>query len=449
MDQESLTSIEEQKESPSCVLCGTKAGSYKFYHDAKDEALYLCTDCLKSAMQSLSYEQLDYMNVAQLKRHMEVRDQLASIYKNSFVATKTFCVGKKRDIPILEVDEVHGLWALPKAPMPLAQSFGSISDVDVSLDAGGFDDSGVEMKVEVMEGVKIKDIVGFLKSIFSSIYKSEHTDLAPIPKGHFVNCLNLILTLEAQESGISKVAVDLIPFWLSLPSRVDAGYDCAYDIVEFLKEIESAAYDKRVMPEEGLDLSCSSQLATLSEDSLMTEEEVETLRYYFERLPHNAEAYSSSYYLVKSVLDAISKHLLFGQKAPEWKTQHTASAETFFGAFYRYAPGLSLSDVVYIMDETTIQSGKEGILFAQECFAADDFDRDLEKPSEMIQPICYDDLLFVGKGAGKNQLVLAYRDGRRVEVYGGRYANVIFAAVNCILLLRAEVAGERSHTSDK
>ena len=57
------------------------------------------------------------------------------------------------------------------------------------------------------------------------------------------------------------------------------------------------------------------------------------------------------------MLDTISKHLLFGQKAPEWKTQHTASAETFFGAFYRYAPGLSLSDVVYIMDETTIQSG--------------------------------------------------------------------------------------------
>ena len=427
---------QEQSQIPACVLCGTKKGSYQFYHDAKDQDLYLCVDCLKRATQSLTYNQLEGMTTAQLRRHMEVRDSLASAYRSSFHATKTFCVGKKRNVPILEVDEQRGLWALPKAPTPLAQSIGSIVDIELSLSS---EELGEDEKAEeIVEGVRLKDLIPYLRALFGKPYKSKHTDLAPIPEGHFVNYLNLILTLDDQESGISKAEIDLLPFWICWPSHVDAAYDCAHDLVAFLKQLKRAAYQKGRASGEGPNLTCNSQLASLAERGFVTADEAETLRYYLERIGWQGEASSPgwSYSLVRSVVDAVCEHLIFGEKAPDLKTQHTAGSETFLGAFWRYAPGLSISDVVYIVDDTKIQSGKGGLLFAQDSFAVDDFMRNLPESVGLSQPIPYDDLLFVGQGTEKGQLVLTYQDGRRIEVSGGKYAHFIFAAVNCILLLR-------------
>jgi hypothetical protein len=77
------------------------------------------------------------------------------------------------------------------------------------------------------------------------------------------------------------------------------------------------------------------------------------------------------------------------------------------------------------------------MLFAQESFAVDDFATGLEGQVGLVQPIRYDDLLFVGRGEGEALLVLAYRDGRRIEVNGGKCAHFIFAVVNCVLMLRS------------
>lgn len=424
---------------PACVLCGTRKGSYKFYHDAKDEDLYLCLDCLKSASQSLTRDQLDDMTTGRLMRHMKVRDQLAATYRNSFAATKTFCIGKKRNVPIIEVDEERELWALPNAPMPLAQSIGSIVDVEVSLGSEDLEEDD-EMAEEIVEGVKIRDLLPFLRRFIGSLYRSRHTDLAPIPEGHFVSNLSLVLTLDDQESGIGRVEIDLLPFLICWPSRVDAGYDCAYDLIVFLKQLASLAYEKGKGLGASLDLSCNERLSLLARGGQLTDREAETLRYYLERIgwQSGTRDASSPYGLVRSVVDAVGEHLVFGEKAPDWKTRHTVGVETFFGAFYRYAPGLSVSDVVCIMDNTKIQSGKGGMLFAQDSFAVDDFALGPEGSERPIQPIQYDDLLFVGEGTERGRLVLAYRDGRRLEVSAGKYAHFIFAAVNCILLLREE-----------
>ena len=433
---------QDQVEIPECVLCGTRKGSYKFYHDAKDEDLYLCVDCLKDAMRSLTSDQLESMTTAQLRRHMEVRDELAATYKDSFAATKTFRVGKKRTVPIIEVDERRGLWALPKAPMPLAQPIRSIADVEVSLGSDDLGESG-EALDELIEGAQAKEyLVPFLSILLKKLYRSKHIDLAPIPEGQLVSQLSLVLTLDDRASGLGRVEVDLLPFWMSLPSRVNAGYDCAYEFIMFLRQLANAAYQKEQVSGKGLCLACSDRLSTLATSGQISRDEAETIRYYLERVeqPDTSEGPGSAYRLVRSVVDAVCEHLVYGEKAPDLKTQHTVAAEAFLGAFYRYAPGLSVSDVVYLVDETQILSGKGGLLFAQDCFAVDDFGPNPEESAGPSQPIAYDDLLCVGKGTDKGQLVLVYRDGRRHEVNGGKYAHVIFAAVNCILLLRLEGA---------
>ena len=422
----------------ACVLCGTEKGSYKFYHDARDQELYLCVDCLQSASKSLTRDQLAEMDVARLRRHMEVRDELAATYRDSFVPTRTFCVGKRRNVPIIEVDEERGLWALPKASMPLAQSIGSIVDVEVSLyaDELGEDEDLAE---ELVEGVTLKDLLPFVRTFISSLYSSKHTDLAPIPEGQLVSYLYLILTLDDRESGIGRVEIDLLPFLFCWPSHVNAGYDCAYDLIAFLKQLASDAYGKERATGKGLDLSCNERLAMLADEGLMPIDDAEVLRYYLERMPPRGGtgATWTSYGLVWSVVDAVLEHLVFGEKAPELATWHTVGAEIFLGAFYRYAPGLAMSDVVYIRDSTSLHSGKGGLLFAQESFAVDNFATGLGEQKGLVQPIRYDDLLFVGMGESKGRLVLAYRDGRRIEVNGGKYAHFVFAAVNCILMLRS------------
>ena len=422
----------------ACVLCGTKRGSYKFFHGMRDQELCLCIDCQQSASRSLTDDQLAGMTVAQLRRHMGVRDSLAATYRDSFVPTKTFCVGKKHDVPIIEVDEERGLWALPNAPMPMAQSIDSIVDVEVTLysDELGEDE---DLEEEIVEGVRLRDLIPLVRRFVSSLYKSRHTDLAPIPEGRLVSCLNLILTLDDRESGIDRVEIDLVPFWICWPKHVDAGYDCAYDLIVFLKQLANDAYGKERAAGKGLDLSCNEHLAMLADKGLMPIDDAEVLRYYLERMPQQGEADATwtSYGLVKSVVDAVCEHLLFGEKAPELATQHTVGVETFLGAFYRYAPGLAVSDVVYIMDSTRLQFGKGGMLFAQESFAVDDFGLCLGESECPSQSIAYDDLLFVGHGEGKAQLVLAYRDGRRFVVNGGKYAHFIFAVVNCVLMLRS------------
>ena len=436
---------QEQVEIPACTLCGTRKGSYKFYHEAKDESLYLCVDCLKDARRSLTGDQLEGMTAAQLRRHMDVRDELASTYRDSFVATRTFCVGKRRTVPLIEVDEERGLWALPRASMPLAQSIRSVADVEVSLGLDDLGESG-EAIDELIEGAQAKEgLIPFLSTLLKWLYKSKHTDLAPIPEGQFVSELNLVLTLDERESGLSKVEVDLLPFWVSLPSRVNAGYDCAYEFIMFLRQLASAAYqEERVLEKDPL-LSCGDRLSALVSEELMTRDDAETIRYYLERIgqPDTSDALGSAYRLVKSVVDAVCDHLIYGEQVPDLKTQHTVGAEAFLGAFYRYAPGLSVSDVVYLVDETQILSGKGGMLFAQDCFAVDDFAPKPGESSGLSQPIAYDDLLCVGRGKEEGQLVLMYRDGRRLEVNGGKYAHVVFAAVNCILYLRSSEQAPR------
>ena len=427
----------KQEQGRSCVLCGTKKGRYKFYHDSKDKDLYLCVDCLKSVSKSLTRDQLSNMTTAQLRRHMEVRDKLASTYRDSFVATKTFCVGKKRNVPILVVDETHELWALPGVSMPLAQSISSIADIELTLSSEVFGEGG-DQSEEVVEGVKVKDLMPLVHSFISSRYKSKHTDLAPIPEGHWVNYLHMILTLDDQESGINEVVVDLLPFWFSLPSRVDASYDCANDIIVFLKQLASAAYKKGRESGKSLALTRNDRLSIVAARNHIADDDVELIRYYLERVPPQgvSKADGPSYSLVKSVIDTVSDCIIFGEKAPEWQTQHTVGIETFLGAFYRYAPGLTVSDVVCIMDKTKLQSGKGGMLFAKGSFAVDDFTRSLGESTELHQPISYDDLLFVGQGEERGRLLLAYKDGRRIEVNGGKFAHYIFAVVNCILFLR-------------
>lgn len=440
MDQEPSSNVGAEialPPTPKCVLCGNDIGSYNFYHGSRDKDLYLCVDCVRDVMRSVSWEELKEATVGQVKRHMEVRDQLAATYHDSFVATKTFCIGKRRTVPLIEVDEERGLWALPKAPMPMALPLSSILDVEVRLTADDLDESG-EIIDEIFTEAKISDLVPYVSTVLNWLYRSKHTDLAPIPEGRFVSYLYLVLTLDEQTAGLGKMGVDLLPFLISLPSRVNAGYDCAYDFIVYLQQIASAAYKKRRAADKGLEAVGNDRLTTLAHNDLITNDEAEALAYYLERIPDQSMTGTtgSLYGLVKSVVDAVCEHLMFDEKVPDLKTQHTTGVDTFLGAFYRYAPGLSVGDVVYIMDGTNIQSGKGGLLFARDCFAVDDFALGVGESAVPRQPIAYDDLLFVGQGPEKGQLVLAYRDGRRMEVNGGKYAHFIFAAVNCILLLR-------------
>lgn len=420
-----------------CALCGAHKGNYSFYHGDKDESLYLCVDCLKDVSRSVSRDQLADMTTSQLKRHMEVRDGLASLYRDSFVATRTFCVGKRHNIPVLEVDEERELWALPKAVMPLALSINSIIDIDVALSAEDLN-ADDEVSAAIVDSLNIKDYLPGLRKLITWLYKSEHTDLAPIPEGHIVDYLYMKITLDDQESGLSCVDINLLPFWHSMPSNVKAGYDCAHDIIEFVKQLKYHSYEGQEALIGAPDLTCNDRLSILAARGQLSDSDTRTLRYYLERIPTgpDAQALGSSYSLVKTVADTVCAHILFGEKAPDWKTQHTTGFETFLGAFYRYAPGLSVDDVVYIMDNTQIQSGKGGILLAQDSFAADDLVPSSKDSGSLNQPIAYEDLLFVGMGTGKGQLVLAYRDGRRIEVNGGKYAHYLFAAINCILFLR-------------
>ncbi len=429
---------EEQQHSWTCTLCGARKGGYSYYQGMKDESLCLCMDCLKSVRKSVGGDQLENMTAGQLKRHMEVRDELASAYKHSFAATKTFCVGKKRTVPIIEVDEKRELWALPKAPMPLAQPISSIVDCKVSLYSEEFDEND-EMTSEIVEGLGIKDFIPYLQNLIKRLYKSKHTDLAPIPEGHLVDYLEMRLTLDDQVSGLSEIDIDLLPFWFSLPSRVDAGYDCAYEFMKFLKQVAHNDYETRRALGSTSDATLNSWLSDLVASGQMAAYDADILAYYLERVSplSDKKALASSHGLVKDAADTVASNILFGEKAPDWQTQHTAGIDTFLGAFYRYAPGLSLSDVVYVLDQTGIQSGKGGMLLAQSSFAVDDFTSSSKEPSDLSQPIAYDDLLFVGKADDKGQLILTYKDGRSVKVNGGKYAHYLFATINCILYLRS------------
>lgn len=436
---------EQQQHSWTCTLCGSRKSGYSYYHDSKDESLYLCTDCLKSVSRSVSRDLLDNMTAKQLKRHMEVRDKLAATYKNSFAATKTFYVGKKRKVPIIEVDEKQELWALPKAPMPLAQPISSIVDCKLILSSDELD-ADDEMMGELFEDQDLKDLkeaLPFLRGFISKLYKSKHTDLAPIPEGHLVDYLYMVLTLDDQESGLPMADIDLLPFWLALPSRVDAGYDCTYEFITFLKQLAHKDYEKRRALEGKSSLVCIDWLSNFVACGQIAPYDADILSYYLERvlLCGDKKALSSPYNLVKTTADTVASHILSGEKVPEWQTQHTVGVDTFLSAFYRYAPGLSLHDVVYIMDQTGIQSGKGGILLAQDSFAVDSFSSSSKESGNLSQPIAYDDLLFVDVGDDKGKLILAYQDGRRVVVNGGAYAHYLFATINCILFLRSSECG--------
>lgn len=431
----------EQQQSDACVLCGAHGGAHINYRDRENESIVLCHSCLQSVLKSLTREQLSDMTKNQLIRHMEVRDELAATYKNSFEATKTFCIGKKRNIPIIEVDENRGLWALPKAPMPLAQSLSSIGNIELILSSDELSDEGnADDGEELFEGVKTSDLFALARFLINKLYTSKHTDLAPIQDGNIVHYLEMVLTLDDQESGLGRIVIDLLPFWLALPSHVNAAYDCSYELISFIKKNAHKAYEKQRTLGEGFDLSaCNEWLASLVTKGHMSTSDAEVVRYYLDRAPSqdDEQDLDTPIGLVMAAADTAANHVLCGQKIPEWKTQHTTGTDTFFGAFYRYAPGLSLSDVVYIMDDTGLQSGVGGMLLAQDSFAVDKFDPVLKQLDEVDQPIAYDDLLCVGTGEGKGQLVLAYKDGRRIEVDGGRYAHYIFATINYILFLRS------------
>lgn len=428
---------EDSFDAWACTLCGTEEGCQPFYNEQADECIYLCGSCLERVGQSVDEWLLYYMTGKQLKRHMEVRDKLAQTYKHSFKATKTFYAGKKRDYPILEVDEKRKLWAIPNVPMPLARSLSSITDIDLALSADELKEDDKET-AEMIEELGIKDIFPFVRTIIAMQYTSKHMDLAPIPKGQFVNYLYMRISLDERESGLPFLGIDLLPFLIPWPSHVNAGYDCAYELIEYLKKLAAEDYREQQLAMRGRDLDGNDLLSILVARGQISASEAGVIMYYLERVPMQASEIGTKYSLVKSVVDTVTNHILFNEKVPEWTTQHTVELQAFFGAFHRYAPGISVGDVVYVVDKTKLQSGKGGMLLAQNSFAVDDFTYSLEDESDLEQPIAYDDLLFVRMGKKKGELILAFRDRRHYTVKAGKYAHCLFAIINCIVLLRSK-----------
>lgn len=424
----------EAMQKQTCVICGAQGSGFSFFHGESDKDLWLCKSCHERCKESLTNEQLSNMTVSQVKRFLEVRDALAARYKNEFVATKTFYAGRKRDVPVFEVDEKHLWWALPNAKTPMAQSLRSISDFDVSLNAESLDEISNDSEVDPA----ISKLAKLFKENITAFYKSKHTDLAPIPDGELLTGLWLSLTLNDRESGLSKVSIDLCPLRIDLPSDIDAGYDCAYEIIEYMRGLARAAYEQ-MQAKVRATRSGNDILSILLARGGITTHDEEVLRYYLERTPRHTTTGDAAtpFSLVRDVLDSVSENLVYGHKAPTWQTQHTADSDIFFGALYRYAPGLLLCDIVAIVDDTKLHNGKGGMLFAMNSFAVDAFSSPL-KAAGLQQPIAYDDLLFVRRNSKQKQLILRYRNGQSVGVPMGKYGHYLFAVINCILLLRRQ-----------
>ncbi len=423
-----------------CVICGEHASSSHAKRTA--DGRLVCKECREKLSDIVTSSMLKKMSSGQVRQHVANVGRLQGLYETEFTATKTFYSGRRLDRPTLEVDEVHGWWAIPDSKKPLVFSLDGIVDYQMVVKSSRYFG-------ELESAISINTLVDSLRGILRRIllffrgrrYSSPYADLPSIPGGEEPTEMKVVLTLDGDDSGLGKVPINVCGPKATAPSSVDGAYECAHQIIEFLQERRDQAF-RRHVPSNALGVVDDCDwLCKVVEQSGATMDDIEYLRYYTTRLtaglpgvpPMNT--FANKLKAIKAILAWVDGNLCEGHAVPKLETQQTIGLDAFVGASARYAPDVRFSDIVYLHDETNMLSGKGGFLIAVDSFAVDTVRLGNQKEAP-IMPVHYDDLLCACRSEGGG-LTLVYRDGQKVKLALNGYAHYLFAAINCILFSRA------------
>lgn len=424
----------------TCVICGEETSRTHAKRTA--DGSLVCKECREKLSDIITSEALAHMNDTQVRQHAANVDRLRNLYATEFTATGVFCSGKKLDHPTLEVDETHGWWALPDSKNPIVFSLESIVDYEMVIKSSRYFG-------ELESAITINNLVDTLRGILRRVlvffrsrrYAVPHEDLPAIPEGEEPSEMKVVLTLDGDPSGLAEVPINVCGSKATAPSNVAGAYECAHQIIEYLKGRRDKAL-KGYVP-SGIEDAADDPawLREAIEQSGASADDKEYLRYYITRLSVDfpmappATSFAEKLTSIKAILAWVANNLCKGHAVPKLETQQTMGPDAFAGAFARYAPGVRFSDIVYLHDTTNMLSGKGGFLIGVDSFAVDGAQSG-QTEGQSVMPVRYDDLLCVLRG-GRKRLVLVYRDGRTVTLALDGYAHYLFAAINCILYMRA------------
>ena len=434
-----------------CAVCGTSVDVKKaqridlICRRAKriGHSDYICGQCSERVSDVVTPRILSRMTADQIRRHLGEADRLEELYRTQFKATRTFNSGKKLNKPTLEVDEIHGWWAVPNAKHPMVFSLDKIVDAKMRV-------RSTRLFSELESSISINRVVDSIRKVIRSIlvffmakkYQSGYPELPSIPSEEQPYEMTLRLKLD-DDCGLTDACINLAEGPKSaVPSNAQGAYECAHDIIEYLTALQNKrfrSYENTVRPQSTDDPAWMKEIVGRSG---ITNNDLEFIRYYVNRIPMmlgmstGMGPFYDKLTLVNNVTGWLSDNLCKGFHVPSWDTQQSADPRAFIGAFIRYAPGVSYSDIVCIHDESNMMSGKGGMLLAVDCFAVDTVN---VTPDERraLMPVRYDDLLCVCMGTESwSALKLFYRDGSEKVIFVDKFAHYLFAAVNCILYLR-------------
>lgn len=459
----SVLSSEDAKGVVCCAACGKHVNARSAQKidllgrktKRIGQSEYICGQCFERISDVVTPRMLLRMTADQIRLHLEEADSAEELYRTQFKATRTFRSGKKLDRPAFEVDETHGWWAIPNAKNPMVFSLDKIVDAKMRIRSTRFFS-------DLESSISINKLVDAMRKIARSIlvffmakkYQSGYPELPSIPDEEQPYEMTLRLKLD-DDHGLTEARINLAEGPKSaVPRNAQGAYECAHEIIEYLTALQNKrfrSYENTVRPQSADD---SAWLKEVVERSGVTNNDLEFIRYYVNRIPMvlGASTGMGPFYdkltLVNNVTTWLSDNLCMGFHAPSWDTQQSADPRAFVGAFIRYAPNVSYSDIVCIHDESNMMTGKGGMLLATDCFAVDTVN---VTPDERraLMPVRYDDLLCVCMGTESwSALKLFYRNGREQVIFVDKYAHYLFAAVNCILYLRSVLGSYPSLMDD-
>lgn len=428
----------------TCAVCGEPIGLQNHIKLAQGQCL--CGKCHAKCHPQLTKVALSKMGPDQVRQHIGACQELRDLYHEQFTRTRAFYTGKKRNLLALEVDEEHGLWADPSEEQPLAHPLDGIVDYGIDF-AGSVSYASLVDYFTNSTTISAKDLNQAAEELVKDLYASDSSiDLPDFKAGELPTSVKLNLALDQEKTLIATWALNLPRGKLALsPSNFKAAIACAADIVVFLKRQRLAIYTAEMKSRYEGSNANNDRFSLLAARGHISSDEADLLHYYLYRIPLSAfecvqrNDYARKplrYQIVKGVVDAVSANIYRGQKAPAWKSQIDADPQMFYSAVARYAPGIAMSEIVCISDNTKLMSGRDGFLLALDSFAADRFSSKKGEGREVSMPIAYDDLMCVHRD-GAHDLVCMYRDGRSCRLSMGNYAHYLFAVLNCIIMLRS------------
>lgn len=173
-----------------CAVCGTSVDVKKAQRidligrRAKriGHSDYICGQCSERVSDVVTPRILSRMTADQIRRHLGEADRLEELYRTQFKATRTFNSGKKLNKPTLEVDEIHGWWAVPNAKNPMVFSLDKIVDAKMRV-------RSTRLFSELESSISINRVVDSIRKVIRSIlvffmakkYQSGYPELPSIP----------------------------------------------------------------------------------------------------------------------------------------------------------------------------------------------------------------------------------------------------------------------------